>query len=118
MCVWPASARNRAACFGGLDLDPALAEWGARNLAAHGGGAHARIEPARPGVLGWPDEAPYDRILVSAMARRLPDELVDQLAPGGVLVAPVGGRMLRVVVDARGRRDITRHGEYRFVPLR
>ena len=42
----------------------------------------ARIVPASPGVLGVPDHAPYDRILVSAEPHSLPQELVDQLADG------------------------------------
>ncbi|WP_181309876.1 protein-L-isoaspartate O-methyltransferase family protein [Nocardioides campestrisoli] len=72
----------------------------------------ASIEPAVPGVLGLPEHAPYDRILVSAMATQLPDALRAQLADDGVLVVPVGGVMLRVTRD-----EVTEHGYYRFVPL-
>jgi protein-L-isoaspartate(D-aspartate) O-methyltransferase len=68
-------------------------------------------------VLGLPDAAPYHRILVSAMARTLPEELVSQLHTGGVLVIPVDGTLLRVSSSMRGV-GITRHGRYRFVPLR
>ncbi|MEM9224072.1 MAG: protein-L-isoaspartate(D-aspartate) O-methyltransferase [Pseudomonadota bacterium] len=39
---------------------------------------------------GWPAEAPYDRIMVTAAAQAIPESLVDQLADDGVLVAPVG----------------------------
>ncbi len=79
----------------------------------------ARVRSSVAGVLGAPEDAPFDRILVSAMARALPEELVAQLAEHGILVVPAGGRMLRVVRDAAspyGRR-VTRHGSYRFVPL-
>jgi protein-L-isoaspartate(D-aspartate) O-methyltransferase len=95
-----------------------LVAFGAENLAALGV-ANATVEQARPGVLGLPEHAPYDRILVSAEARALPAELVDQLAPGGVLVIPVSGRMLRVRAgdDDGGRPTIEEHGWYRFVPL-
>lgn len=77
----------------------------------------ARVEPAVTGVLGLPDRAPFDRILVSAEARGgLPQQLVEQLAPGGVMVIPVRGRMLRVARED-SRIDVTEHGWYSFVPL-
>jgi protein-L-isoaspartate(D-aspartate) O-methyltransferase len=43
------------------------------------------------GTLGWPEEAPYDRIIVTAGAPHVPEELMKQLADGGRLVIPVGG---------------------------
>ena len=52
------------------------------------------ITEAAPGVLGLPDQAPFDRILVSAEATELPDELVAQLGEGGRLVIPVSGVIL------------------------
>lgn len=100
----------------GVEIEPELVDFGAANLAVTQR-PWARIRAAIPGVLGSPDDAPFDRILVSAMARRLPDQLVDQLAPGGLLVAPVDGRMLRVQRDEQGTR-VERFGSYRFVPLR
>ena len=51
------------------------------------------------------------------MSDSLPYELVEQLAPEGILVIPVAGSMTRVIIDAAGRRMISRHGIYRFVPL-
>lgn len=42
------------------------------------------------GSKGWPENAPYDRIMVTAAARVLPDELVNQLATGGRMVIPIG----------------------------
>ena len=51
------------------------------------------------------------------MSDSLPYELVEQLAPDGILVIPVAGSMTRVVVDAGGTPRISRHGIYRFVPL-
>lgn len=74
------------------------------------------IYDADPDVLGCPRLAPYDRILVSAEARELPDELVDQLADGGVMVIPVDTHMLKVVKEA-GSPAVTHHGRYSFVPL-
>ena len=77
----------------------------------------ARVFRAEPGVLGWPTEAPFDRILVSAMADELPESLVAQLGEGGVLVAPVAGVMRRVARRPGGRVELTEHGWYSFVPL-
>jgi len=81
--------------------------------------AEVTIHEAIPGVLGLPAEAPFDRILVSAGAESLPDQLVDQLTIGATMVIPVAGEMLRVVRDGPGSDEltITRHGRYRFVPL-
>ncbi len=99
----------------GVELVPELVDLGRANLAGLDL-PQARIEQAEPGVLGLPDEAPYDRILVSADARRMPQTLVDQLAEGGVMVVPVNGRMARVERRATGP-GTTWHGHYRFVPL-
>ncbi len=99
----------------GVELVPELAAWGSANLTATAY-SWAAIRPATLGVLGLPDAAPFDRILVSADARELPAELVDQLADGGRMVVPVRGTMTLVV--RRGEdREITHHGRYRFVPL-
>ena len=100
----------------GVELEPELVEFGSGNLDACSL-PWASIHEARPGVLGLPGAAPYHRILVSAMAAALPDDLVDQLHTGGVMVVPVAGTMLRVSRSMRGTA-ITRHGSYRFVPLR
>jgi len=77
----------------------------------------ARVRASDPGVLGSPGEAPFDRILVSAMADDLPASLVEQLAAGGVLVVPVAGVMLRVTRAPDGSVLVTEHGWYTFVPL-
>ena len=72
------------------------------------------------GTLGWPSDAPYDAIVVTAAGPRVPPALVDQLAPGGRLVAPVGPprrqRLLRLVRTADGvaEEDL---GSVAFVPL-
>jgi protein-L-isoaspartate(D-aspartate) O-methyltransferase len=74
------------------------------------------------GTLGWPEHAPYDAILVAAGGPKVPDALLDQLAPGGRLVMPVGkGRevqqLLRVVRHADGTLRQEDLGGVRFVPL-
>lgn len=108
----------------GVEIEPELARWGAANLAGHLAGhlagvarPWASIRLATPGVLGAPDGAPWDRILVSAEATALPRPLVDQLGDPGRLVVPVAGTMT-LVVREHGALTTTRHGRYRFVPLR
>ena len=66
-------------------------------------------------MLGDPDGAPYDRILVSAAPDELPAPLVDQLGDDAVMVIPVAGTMLRVTNPGE---VVTEHGRYTFVPLR
>jgi protein-L-isoaspartate(D-aspartate) O-methyltransferase len=100
----------------GVEIVPELVVTGRSNLAATGF-TWASIEQARPGVLGLPDQGPFDRILVSAAARTLPEELVEQLADGGRLVVPVDGTMV-LVTRTGTERTVTEHGSYRFVPLR
>ena len=70
---------------------------------------------------GWPEQAPFDRILVTAAAPEEPRKLLAQLKPNGVLVAPVGRgpvqTLLRYVGDAKGAFVKEELGEVRFVPL-
>ncbi|MGH3362197.1 MAG: protein-L-isoaspartate O-methyltransferase family protein [Nocardioides sp.] len=100
----------------GVEIEPELVDFGQDNLAATEQ-PWASIDQAAPDVLGLPDHAPYDRILVSAEPPSLPDELVDQLGDHARMVIPVGGTML-VVERSDGDVEVTRHGGYRFVPLR
>ena len=70
---------------------------------------------------GWPDQAPFDRVLVTAAAPGEPTDLLAQLKPKGVLVAPVGKgpvqQLIRYTGDGRGRFGEETLGEVRFVPL-
>lgn len=68
-------------------------------------------------VLGWPPEAPYDRILVSAGADQLPLEVLDQLKPGGKLVIPVLDEILEIETDGENEIYVTHHPGFVFVPL-
>jgi protein-L-isoaspartate(D-aspartate) O-methyltransferase len=71
-------------------------------------------------TLGWPDEAPYDDILVTAGAPRMPDSLISQLTVGGRLVIPVGSRYeqeLYKVTKGRKSNTINSLGGCRFVSL-
>lgn len=99
----------------GLEAIPELAAWGAANL-ARTARPQAQLAQADPGVLGAPEAAPYDRILVSAAARRMPKVLLDQLADPGRMVVPIDGWMT-LVERNDGEDALSRHGSYRFVPL-
>lgn len=57
------------------------------------------------GRIGWPEHAPYDAVLVTAAAPALVDALIEQLAPGGVLIAPVGGAGAQSLVKLRRNAD-------------
>ncbi|NUN92537.1 MAG: protein-L-isoaspartate O-methyltransferase, partial [Verrucomicrobiae bacterium] len=89
-----------------------LAEIGVRN---------ARIR-CGDGFEGWPEHAPYDAILLTAAPVALPPRLLDQLRPGGRLVAPIGpaeGAQSLTLVTRRadGARDVEEVMGVRFVPM-
>jgi protein-L-isoaspartate(D-aspartate) O-methyltransferase len=72
------------------------------------------------GSAGWPDEAPYDRIIVTAAASQVPEALWEQLKEGGILVIPIGdreGQTLEAVRKVDGQRRTTALSGCRFVPL-
>ena len=74
------------------------------------------------GSLGYTERAPYDRILVTAAAPKIPPTLLEQLKPDGVLVVPVGGKMfpqelIRVWKKTDGTLDRSSLGGVAFVPL-
>lgn len=101
-----------------VERDPILAEGARKKLGALG------IENVRfrsgDGSLGWPEGAPFDGILVTAAAPRIPMPLVAQLAEGGRMVIPVGPPdlqelLLVVVRDGETRSRVLT--ECRFVPL-
>ncbi len=103
-----------------VEIIEALAVEAADRLAAEGyDNVHVR---SGDGWYGWPEHAPYDGILVTAVAPEIPPRLVEQLAPGRHLVLPVGPAngaqmLVRVTKRADGgydRRDVL---PVQFVPL-
>jgi protein-L-isoaspartate(D-aspartate) O-methyltransferase len=103
-----------------VEIVPQLAELARRNLERLGyGRVHVRLGD---GYLGWPEAAPFDGIIVTAAAERIPQPLIDQLAPGGRLVMPVGehGWTQRLVVLQKTPAGTIERREVlpvRFVPL-
>lgn len=73
------------------------------------------------GYKGWPKEAPFDRILITAAPESVPFELISQLRPGGMLVAPVGRsgaqRMIRLTLDKNGNLIKEMFDNFSFVPM-
>ena len=78
---------------------------------------HARIGD---GYAGWPDQAPFDAIVVTAAPDHIPQALIDQLAPGGRLIVPVGRdlqSLVRVCKDSTGKISREELLPVRFVPM-
>jgi protein-L-isoaspartate(D-aspartate) O-methyltransferase len=77
---------------------------------------HVRIGD---GYLGWPDEAPFDRIMVTAAPDHVPQPLVDQLAVGGRMIIPVGRDYQELVVITKTETGVVQRATIpvRFVPL-
>ena len=94
---------------------PELLEFGRENA------KRARVKNAeffRAGkVFGLPRHAPYDRILVSAAAQELPNELLKQLKVGGKLVIPVQYDVLEIEKTGTEKYEIFTHHGFSFVPL-
>ena len=94
----------------------------ARNNLSRAGYADRVTLVQGDGSLGYVDRAPYDRILVTAAAPKVPPPLLEQLRPDGILVVPLGGRMLpqelvRVRKKLDGTLDRSSLGGVAFVPL-
>ena len=100
----------------GVEIVPELAAWGRSNVEATGM-AWAAVHLADAAVMGLPDQAPFDRILVSAEATQVPEDLAGQLAEDGRMVIPVRGRMTVVERHGQEAHMVESSGSYRFVPL-
>ena len=104
-----------------VELFEPLVEFARKNLERAGYGQRVTLVQG-DGSLGYKDRAPYERILVTAAAPKVPQPLLDQLAPGGILVIPVGGRwfpqeLIRIRKKADGLLERDALGGVAFVPL-
>jgi len=93
--------KQAEARFKALDLDNITTLWG-------------------DGLKGWPEQAPFERIMVTAAGYDLPSGLADQLAPGGIMIVPLGHAGDQMIVEVRRTEDgfETEHLlPVRFVPL-
>ncbi len=79
------------------------------------------VQRTGDGTKGWPEQAPFDRIMVTAGASERPDALLDQLKPGGLCVAPVQNGPVQTLMRYQRGEDGTISEEalfdVRFVPL-
>ena len=104
-----------------IELEPQLASGAQERLARLG---YTNVElRAGDGRSGWPEHAPFDAILIAAAAPEIPPALLDQLAPGGKLVAPRGAgvfhqELVLVQKDAEGKLHERVIFPVAFVPLR
>lgn len=85
-------------------------------------GVHNFTAIVADGTLGWPEQAPFDRIIVTAGAPFVPTSLLEQLSPNGIMVIPVGPtegqqKLLRIKKSAQGELSHEVVGNVRFVPL-
>ncbi|WP_238430222.1 protein-L-isoaspartate(D-aspartate) O-methyltransferase [Chitinophaga agri] len=73
------------------------------------------------GFLGWPEEAPFDKILITAAPEEVPASLIGQLRVGGLLVAPVGKQgtqqMVRITKEDDGQLNTASFDYFSFVPM-
>ncbi len=103
-----------------IEIFQALAEE-ARDRLARLGYSNVTVRHG-DGYAGWPNEAPFDAIVVTAAAESIPPALLNQLAPGGRLVMPVGDQfpyqdLVLVKKDAAGKLTSRQLFPVRFVPL-
>jgi len=101
----------------GTELVPELVELGKENLATCKF-PQAKILQAEKGVLGLSQQAPFDRILVSATAREVPQKLLDQLKEYGIMVLVVENAILRIQKILGEKPNVQRFEGFVFVPLR
>jgi protein-L-isoaspartate(D-aspartate) O-methyltransferase len=73
------------------------------------------------GWYGWPEHAPYDKIIVTCGSSEIPKPLIEQLKEGGRIVIPIGGegfQILTLGIKKKGRLQTSQYGGCVFVPLR
>lgn len=101
-----------------IERHPALARQAAQTLAELGYQNIRVVEG--DGTQGWPGEAPFDRIIVTAATASVPPALWEQVSEGGLIVIPVGepdGQILQAIRKSAGKPVIHSFCPCRFVPL-
>ena len=104
-----------------IEIVTGLIDFAKENLERSGYADRVTLIHADGGI-GLPEHAPFDRILVAAAAPSIPEPLIDQLGPGGIMLIPVGGKgffqeLMMVEKDEDGKTTQRRWGGVAFVPL-
>jgi protein-L-isoaspartate(D-aspartate) O-methyltransferase len=104
-----------------IERKPSLVEFAKANLERAGYSDRVTVIEG-DGTLGYPAEAPFDRIMVAAAAPDIPPSLIDQLKPEGIMIIPVGRQhfwqeLTLVTKDAKGEATKRRKMSVAFVPL-
>lgn len=100
-----------------IEIVEPLAESATRVLAELG---HENVQVrAGDGYRGWPEAAPFDRIMVTAAPDHVPEPLLEQLAVGGLMILPVGGADQQLVLIRKSEDGLTQREvlPVRFVPM-
>ena len=98
----------------GTEIVSELALYGESNLRKY---SFPNADIRLTASLGAPEDAPFDRILVSAAAREVPQPLIDQLNSPGIMAMPAGNAIYRIKKDAAERLETERYEGFAFVPL-
>ena len=101
-----------------IEIVAELARWGERNL-RDAGYTSVKVR-AGDGYKGWPEEAPFDAVIVTCAPEKVPQPLVDQLKDGGRMVIPVGERFaqqLYLLEKKNGQLKESATLPVRFVPM-
>ena len=100
-----------------IEIVPELADR-ARQTLAETGHANVQVRTGN-GYLGWPERAPFSRIIVTAAPEKMPPALIDQLAVGGIMVVPDGrgSQQMTIVTKAASGVTETKTIPVLFVPM-
>ena len=104
-----------------VEIVRSLADFARKNIMNAGYGDRVTIINA-DGSLGFAEKAPYDRVLVTAAAPSVPDPLVDQLKPNGIMLIPIGNislfqNLMKITKGTDGKTKQENLGGVAFVPL-
>lgn len=100
----------------GVELIETLVKFGRVNLGKYNYN-HAKIIKTEEDMIGYEQEAPYDKILVSAAAQAIPEDLINQLKIGGIMVLPVKSSILKVEKTTENDYEYDEYHGFSFVPL-